>query len=45
MPFRLRSPHSFAEGAKWLGITIFCVVAAYAAVAIFLVLIGVWGGE
>jgi hypothetical protein len=44
-PIRLRPPESFAEGAKWLGVTVFCLLAGYAALAFILVLTGVWGGE
>ncbi len=42
---RFRPPRSVAEGARWIGLTIACLVIAYFVVALFLVLTGVWGGE
>jgi len=40
-----RPPRSVAEGARWIGLTIACLLLGYFAVALVLALTGVWGGE
>ena len=42
---RFRPPRSIAEGARWVGLTLACIVIAYFVVALALGLTGVWGGE
>lgn len=42
---RFRSPRSVAEAARWVGITIACLVVAYLVLALVLVRTRVWGGE
>ena len=40
---RFRPPRSVAEGARWIGLTIACLVITYFVVTLFLLLTGVWG--
>lgn len=42
---KFRPPRSVGEGTRWVGLTIACLVLSYFAVALVLVLTGVWGGE
>jgi hypothetical protein len=42
---KVRPPRSVAEGARWIAITVVCVLVAYFVIAVCLVLTGVWGGE
>jgi predicted anti-sigma-YlaC factor YlaD len=42
---KVRSPRSVSEAARWVGLTLACIVIAYFVVALVLALTGVWGGE
>jgi predicted anti-sigma-YlaC factor YlaD len=42
---KVRPPRSVAEAARWVGLTLACIVIAYFVVALVFALTGVWGGE
>jgi hypothetical protein len=42
---KVRTPRTIAEGFRWIGVTLACVVLACVVATVVLLLTGVWGGE